>query len=89
MIDEKKLAVMKSDVNCSRAEWEDSCFMCPHWDEISETLSAALKVVRAAQELITRAELTCGYKHVPGDPLAIIQLKDLSIALAPFSEEDK
>lgn len=51
---------------------------------LESELSAARKVVQAGAELIKRAELMCGYKHNPGDPPAIIQLKDLELALAAY-----
>lgn len=53
-------------------------------NEMEKELSAARKVVQAGAELIKRAELMCGYKHNPGDPPAIIQLKDLELALAAY-----
>ena len=52
--------------------------------QLESELSAARKCVQAGKELIARAELMCGYKHNLGDPPAIIQLKDLELAIKAY-----
>jgi len=51
------------------------------FESLLARLEAAEDVCQATEELIKRAELMCGYKISPGDPPAIIQLKDSELAL--------
>lgn len=65
--------------------WEDAAEWVDNSERIAKTLTAALRVVRAAEDLVEKANLACGYEIKPNDPPALIILDDLAKALKPFS----